>query len=93
MLLENLNRDAVCRCTAVKVVMVHDSVADTLVAKVMEKVAKLTVGKPEDNCDVRSLTSRALSSVRCLRFVLACERIVYNSTQPLTAVADCCCHQ
>jgi Aldehyde dehydrogenase family len=44
----------VCRCTAVKVVLVHDSVADKLVGKVMEKVAKLTVGKPEDNCDVRT---------------------------------------
>lgn len=42
-----------CRCTAVKVVMAHDTVADALIAKVMEKVAKLTVGKPEDNCDVR----------------------------------------
>ena len=40
-----------------KVVMVHDSVADTLVAKVMEKVAKLTVGKPEDDCDVRPRTA------------------------------------
>lgn len=44
--------DAACRCTAVKLVLVHDSVADALVAKVMEKVAKLTVGRPEDDSDV-----------------------------------------
>lgn len=45
------------RCTAVKVVMVHESVADELVAKVHEKVKALTVGKPEDNCDICAVIS------------------------------------
>lgn len=40
-----------------KVVMVHESVADTLVAKVHEKVKALTVGKPEDNCDICAVIS------------------------------------
>ncbi|KAL3838564.1 hypothetical protein ACJIZ3_023155 [Penstemon smallii] len=40
------------RCTAVKVVLVIESIADTLVKKVNEKIEKLTVGPPEDNCDI-----------------------------------------
>ena len=35
------------RCTAVKVVLVHEDVADELVAKVKKGVDALTVGKPE----------------------------------------------
>lgn len=37
------------RCTAIKRVLVHESVADELVAKVKAKIEKLTVGSPEDN--------------------------------------------
>lgn len=35
------------RCTAVKVVLVHESVADALVEKVKKGVDALTVGRPE----------------------------------------------
>lgn len=35
------------RCTAVKVVLVHESVADELVEKVLKGVKGLSVGKPE----------------------------------------------
>jgi glyceraldehyde-3-phosphate dehydrogenase (NADP+) len=47
------------RCTAVKLVLVLDTVADALVAKVGAKVAKLTVGAPEDNADITALVSPA----------------------------------
>lgn len=57
MLNVRLSRMSVYRCTAVKVVLVHSSVADAVVDKVMKKVANLTVGKPEDNCDVRAPTA------------------------------------
>ncbi|XP_054817149.1 NADP-dependent glyceraldehyde-3-phosphate dehydrogenase-like [Prosopis cineraria] len=40
------------RCTAVKVVLVMESVVDALVEKVKAKVAKLTVEPPENNCDI-----------------------------------------
>ncbi|GLC89628.1 NADP-dependent glyceraldehyde-3-phosphate dehydrogenase [Lysinibacillus piscis] len=36
------------RCTAIKRVLVHDSVADELVALLKEEIAKLSVGSPED---------------------------------------------
>lgn len=45
------------RCTAVKVVMVHEAVADELVAQVHARVKALTVGKPEDNCDICAVIS------------------------------------
>ena len=45
------------RCTAVKLVLVLEAVADALVEKVGAKVAKLTVGKPEDNADITALVS------------------------------------
>ena len=35
------------RCTAVKLVLVHESVADKLVAMVSKQVGGLSVGKPE----------------------------------------------
>ncbi|KAL0285574.1 UNVERIFIED_CONTAM: NADP-dependent glyceraldehyde-3-phosphate dehydrogenase [Sesamum calycinum] len=47
------------RCTAVKVVLVMESVADTLVEKVKSKVAKLTVGPPEDDCDITPVVSES----------------------------------
>jgi glyceraldehyde-3-phosphate dehydrogenase (NADP+) len=40
------------RCTAVKVVLVEEPVADALVAKVCEQIAQLTVGMPEDNASI-----------------------------------------
>eukprot|EP00238_Polyblepharides_amylifera_P005820 CAMPEP_0196590148 /NCGR_PEP_ID=MMETSP1081-20130531/65725_1 /TAXON_ID=36882 /ORGANISM="Pyramimonas amylifera, Strain CCMP720" /LENGTH=496 /DNA_ID=CAMNT_0041913157 /DNA_START=316 /DNA_END=1806 /DNA_ORIENTATION=+ len=45
------------RCTAVKVVMAHASIADALVDLVNEKVAKLSVGQPEDSADVTAVIS------------------------------------
>eukprot|EP00897_Mesotaenium_endlicherianum_P004275 jgi/Mesen1/3876/ME000208S02888 len=47
------------RCTAVKVVLVMESVADELVAKVNAKIAKLKVGSPEDNSDITAVVSEA----------------------------------
>lgn len=47
------------RCTAVKVVLVMESVADALVEKVNAKLAKLTVGAPEDNCDITPVVSES----------------------------------
>ncbi|MCS4487486.1 NADP-dependent glyceraldehyde-3-phosphate dehydrogenase [Streptococcus sciuri] len=43
------------RCTAVKRVLVMNSVADKLVAKVSELVKDLTVGMPEDDADITPL--------------------------------------
>ncbi|MEW5304082.1 MAG: hypothetical protein WDW38_003422 [Sanguina aurantia] len=40
------------RCTAVKLVMVVDSVADALVARVLPGVQRLVVGTPEDDSDI-----------------------------------------
>lgn len=47
------------RCTAVKVVLVMESVADSLVEKVKAKVVKLTVGPPEENCDITPVVSES----------------------------------
>jgi glyceraldehyde-3-phosphate dehydrogenase (NADP+) len=47
------------RCTAVKVVMVVDTVADAVVKKLAEAVAKLTVGRPEDDCDICHVISES----------------------------------
>ncbi|XP_024519047.1 NADP-dependent glyceraldehyde-3-phosphate dehydrogenase [Selaginella moellendorffii] len=47
------------RCTAVKLVLVMDSVADELVAKVNARISKLTVGSPEDNSDITAVVSEA----------------------------------
>ncbi|PWA68823.1 aldehyde dehydrogenase 11A3 [Artemisia annua] len=47
------------RCTAVKVVLVMESVADTLVKKVNEKLAKLTVGPPENDCDITPVVTES----------------------------------
>ncbi len=43
------------RCTAVKRVLVMDSVADQLVKLVTEKVEKLSVGMPEEDADITPL--------------------------------------
>jgi len=47
------------RCTAVKVILIMESVADTLVEKVKAKVAKLTVGPPEDDCDITPVVTES----------------------------------
>lgn len=47
------------RCTAVKVVLVMESVADILVEKVKSKVSKLTVGPPEDDCDITPVVTES----------------------------------
>ena len=46
------------RCTAVKVVMAVEAVADALVAGVAAGVSKLSVGQPEDDCDITAVVSR-----------------------------------
>lgn len=43
------------RCTAVKRVLVMESVADELVEKIREKVLALTIGNPEDDADITPL--------------------------------------
>mmetsp|Transcript_3632 Transcript_3632/g.8235 ORF Transcript_3632/g.8235 Transcript_3632/m.8235 type:complete len:496 (-) Transcript_3632:198-1685(-) len=45
------------RCTAVKVVLVQDEVADALVEKVLAGVKELTVGMPDDNCQITPVIS------------------------------------
>lgn len=47
------------RCTAVKVVLVMETVADALVEKVKARVAKLTVGPPEDDSDITPVVSES----------------------------------
>ncbi|KAG6534758.1 hypothetical protein ZIOFF_008661 [Zingiber officinale] len=47
------------RCTAVKVVLVMESVADAIVEKVKAKMAKLSVGPPEENCDITPVVSES----------------------------------
>lgn len=42
-----------------KVVLVIESVADALVAKVNNKLSKLTVGAPEDDCDITPVVSES----------------------------------
>ncbi len=45
------------RCTAVKVVLAQDAVADALVEKVLAGVKALTVGMPDDNCQITPVIS------------------------------------
>ncbi|KAF4354385.1 hypothetical protein F8388_027319 [Cannabis sativa] len=47
------------RCTAVKVVLVMESVADELVEKVKARVAKLSVGPPEEDSDITPVVSES----------------------------------
>ncbi|KAK9837166.1 hypothetical protein WJX81_007685 [Elliptochloris bilobata] len=47
------------RCTAVKLVLVMESVADELVAKVKAGVDKLSVGRPEDNATITPVISKS----------------------------------
>ncbi|NLK97819.1 NADP-dependent glyceraldehyde-3-phosphate dehydrogenase [Defluviitalea saccharophila] len=43
------------RCTAVKRVLLMDSIADELASKIVAEVAKLTVGRPEDDAQITPL--------------------------------------
>ncbi|QVJ95108.1 NADP-dependent glyceraldehyde-3-phosphate dehydrogenase [Mycoplasma mycoides] len=43
------------RCTAIKRVITTDKIADQLVPLLKEKINKLTVGLPKDNCDITPL--------------------------------------
>ena len=45
------------RCTAVKIVVAFNEIADDLVAKVEEKVRRLTVGAPEDDAQITAVVS------------------------------------
>lgn len=47
------------RCTAIKVICVMESVAEELVKKINEKLTKLKVGLPEDNCDITPVVSES----------------------------------
>lgn len=47
------------RCTAVKVVLVMESVADIIVEKVNAKIAKMTVGPPEENCEITPVVTES----------------------------------
>jgi len=47
------------RCTAIKRVLVTEDVADTLVSKMLQNVKNLSVGRPEDGCEVTPLISEA----------------------------------
>ena len=47
------------RCTAVKIVAVFEEVADELLAKVNAQIAKLSVGRPEDNANITAVISKS----------------------------------
>ena len=47
------------RCTAIKVILVMESVADELVKKICDRVAKLKVGNPRDNCEITPVISES----------------------------------
>lgn len=47
------------RCTAIKRVIVIDEVADELVELMKEKISRLTVGNPEDDCDITPLINKS----------------------------------
>ena len=61
-----------------QVVMVHESVADDLVALLKVAVSKLTVGAPEDDCDVCHVISS--SSADWI------EELVTGAPSPLVAL-------
>jgi glyceraldehyde-3-phosphate dehydrogenase (NADP+) len=45
------------RCTAVKRILVLESVADKLIAELLPRIRKMTVGRPEDDADITPLIS------------------------------------
>ena len=46
------------RCTAVKIVFAVESIAEELLTKMKAKMANLTVGHPENNCDITAVIHR-----------------------------------
>ncbi|PKA48272.1 NADP-dependent glyceraldehyde-3-phosphate dehydrogenase [Apostasia shenzhenica] len=47
------------RCTAVKLILAMESVANAIVEKVKAAVAELTVGPPEDDCDITPVVTES----------------------------------
>jgi glyceraldehyde-3-phosphate dehydrogenase (NADP+) len=47
------------RCTAVKLVLAFENIADVLVESVSKKIEALRVGRPEENADITALVSKA----------------------------------
>jgi glyceraldehyde-3-phosphate dehydrogenase (NADP+) len=43
------------RCTAIKIIFVHESIADAYAAKLADKVDKLSFGMPWDGCEITPL--------------------------------------
>lgn len=56
------------RCTAVKRVLASEAIADGLVERIAERVAKLTVGDPRDDCSITPLVDPQ-SAVRAEQLV------------------------
>ncbi|HEY7926949.1 MAG TPA: aldehyde dehydrogenase family protein [Candidatus Dormibacteraeota bacterium] len=56
------------RCTAVKRVLASEAIADLLVDRIAERVAKLTVGDPRDDCAITPLVDPQ-SAVRAEKLV------------------------
>ncbi|TFJ88382.1 hypothetical protein NSK_000731 [Nannochloropsis salina CCMP1776] len=46
------------RCTAVKIVFATAEIADALLEKVLAKLAKLTIGHPEENADITAVINK-----------------------------------
>lgn len=47
------------RCTAIKLIFVHESIADTFVSRFSEAVDKLTFGLPWNGCDITPLAEES----------------------------------
>jgi acyl-CoA reductase-like NAD-dependent aldehyde dehydrogenase len=47
------------RCTAVKIVLADEKIAEELKEKVVAGMKKLTVGMPEDNCSITPVVSES----------------------------------
>ena len=47
------------RCTAVKIIFAQEEIADALIEKVLAGVNKLTVGMPDDNCNITPVISES----------------------------------
>ena len=47
------------RCTAVKLVAAYEEIADELLQKVNDQIAKLSVGLPEDNATITAVVSKS----------------------------------
>lgn len=47
------------RCTAIKLVYIHESIYDSLVNEIVRLTSNLTVGNPIDNCDITPLIGKS----------------------------------